>query len=122
MILEIQRPIPINLGRRQHHPALARRGPLDIGPDSVALAWSEIRRFNPAAKKAGFPPKVVAAVLLAVRKFDCHGTVLVADRDRDTDRKAELEEGIDRARKLFANHPIAWGLAVECRGMDPGCA
>jgi len=94
-------------------PTLARRICPEIGPESVALAWSEIRRFNPSAKKRGFPAKVAAAVLVAVRKFGCAGTVLVADRDRDSSRQGELQEVSARARELFPAHPTAWGLAVE---------
>jgi hypothetical protein len=79
----------------------------------VALAWTEIRRFNPAAKKRGFEAKVPAAVLIATRKFGCSGTVAVTDRDHDDDRFAALEEGAVRARELFPQHAIAVGLAVE---------
>jgi hypothetical protein len=51
--------------------------------------------------------------LLAVRKFDCAGTAVVTDRDGEVGRQAELEEGVARARQLFPQHPMAWGLAVE---------
>jgi hypothetical protein len=94
-------------------PALARRARGDIGPESVALAWSEIRRFNPSAQKRGYPAKITAAALLAVRKFGCSATIAVADRDGEANRKSELEEGVDRARQLFPQHPTAWGLAIE---------
>jgi hypothetical protein len=94
-------------------PALARRICTDIAPESVALAWREIRRFNPSAKKHGFPAKVPAAVLVAVRRFGCDATILVADRDGEAGRQTELEEGTNRARALFPGHPTAWGLAFE---------
>jgi len=94
-------------------PTLARRICPKIDPESVALEWTEISRFNPSAKKRGFPAKVAAAVLVSARKFGCVGTVLVADRDGDTRRQAELEEGVARARELFPKHPIVWALAVE---------
>jgi hypothetical protein len=64
-------------------------------------------------QKRGYPAKIVAAALLAVRKFGCAATVVVADRDGETRRLSELEIGADRARQLFSLHPIAWGLAVE---------
>jgi len=94
-------------------PALARRVCAGIGPESIALAWQEIRRFNPSAKKPGYPGKVAAAALLAVRRFNCGATVVVADRDGDDGRPAELEEGVERAQQLFPQHPATWGLAVE---------
>lgn len=94
-------------------PTLARRICAEIAPESIALAWSEIRRFNPSAQKSGYPAKVAAAGLLAVRKFDCAATVVVADRDRDTSRQSELEEGINRARQLFPQLSAVWGLAIE---------
>jgi hypothetical protein len=94
-------------------PTLARRICTDIALDSVALAWPEIRRFNPSAQKRGYPAKVAAAVLVAARRFDCAATVVVADRDSEAGRQVELEEGVNRARQLFPRHLTAWGLAVE---------
>ncbi len=38
--------IPSNLGRRGTVPTLARRVASEIGPESIALAWREITRFN----------------------------------------------------------------------------
>lgn len=84
-----------------------------IAPDSVALAWTEIRRFNPAGKKHGYPAKIAAAALVAVRKFGCSATVAVADRDGDTGRNAALAQGVETARQLFPKHAVAWGLAIE---------
>jgi hypothetical protein len=94
-------------------PALTRRICPGIAGESIALAWPEIRRFNPSAQKSGYPAKASAAVLLAARKFDCGGTVLVADRDTQASRESELEAGVIRARQLFPKHPIVWGSAVE---------
>ncbi len=94
-------------------PTLASRIWDGIGSESAALAWSEIRRFNPSAQKSGYPAKVAAAALLAVRKFGCAATVVVADRDRNNSRQSELEEGIGRARQLFPQLLSVWGLAVE---------
>jgi hypothetical protein len=94
-------------------PTLARRVCEDISPESVALAWSEIRRFNPSAQKRGYSAKITAAALLAVRKFGCEATVIVTDRDGQTSRQSELEKGVDSARELFPQHPTAWGLAIE---------
>jgi hypothetical protein len=37
----------------------------------------------------------------------------VADRDSKKDRQVEMDEGVQRARKQFPAHPVAWGLAVE---------
>lgn len=34
-------------------PTLARRVWEGIAPESIALAWSELRRFNPSAQKRG---------------------------------------------------------------------
>jgi hypothetical protein len=81
--------------------------------DSVALAWSEIPRFVPAGKKGGYPAKIAAAALLALRKHACAGTVVVADRDSKKDRQSELEEGVQRSGQQFPGHPMVWGLAVE---------
>jgi hypothetical protein len=94
-------------------PALMRRVCPGVAGVSIALAWPEIRRFNPSAEKSGYPAKTSAAVLLATTKFDCGGTVLVADRDTQASRESELEEGVMRARQLFPNHPIVWGSPVE---------
>jgi hypothetical protein len=94
-------------------PALARRICPTIAQESLSLAWTEVRRFNSSAKKHGFPAKIIAAVLVAERKFGCTGTVVVADRDGDAGRHAELEEGLARAKELFPQHLTASGLAVE---------
>lgn len=94
-------------------PTLARRICPAIDSNSVALAWNEIARFNPQAKKRGFPAKITAAVLLADRRFGCTGTVVVSDRDGDDTRQAEFESGVERARELFSSHPTVWGLAFE---------
>jgi hypothetical protein len=94
-------------------PNLARRICPNIAPESVALAWKEISRFNPSAHKRGYPAKITAAALVAERKFGCAGTIVVADRDGETGRQAEMEEGINRARQLFPQQRFAWGLAIE---------
>jgi len=94
-------------------PTLARRVCAGIAPDSIALAWREISRFNPAAGKRGYSAKVPAAALLAVMKFNCGATVVVADRDRETSRQRELEDGVERAHLVFPQHPAIWGLAIE---------
>ena len=52
-------------------------------------------------------------MFLAVRKFGCAGTVVVADRDREDGRESEMEAGVERARQLYDQHPTTWGLAVE---------
>ena len=79
-------------------PTLARQICSSIVLESVALAWSEIRRFNPSAQKNGFSAKFTAAVLVAVRKFNCEGTVAVTDRDGCEDRQSKLEEGVKMLR------------------------
>ena len=94
-------------------PTLARRVSAGIAPESVALAWREISRFNPSAQKRGYSAKVAGAALLAVKRFHCRATVAVADRDRATGRDAELKEGADRAERLFPGFPAIWGLAIE---------
>lgn len=94
-------------------PTLACRVCDGIDPESVALAWKEIRRFHPPGGKSGYPAKIAAAALLAVKRFGCGATIVVADRDGETGRQSELEEGVDRARRLFPQHPTAWGLAIE---------
>lgn len=94
-------------------PTLTRRLCPQIAPDSVALAWTEIRRFNPSGQKRGYPAKIAAAALLADRSFGCVGTVAVADRDGKADRERVMEEGAARAAQLFTRQRIAWGLAIE---------
>jgi hypothetical protein len=49
-------------------PTLARKVCPVIDANSIALAWTEIRRFNPAGHKRGLAPKVAAAALLADRR------------------------------------------------------
>jgi hypothetical protein len=94
-------------------PTLVRYVCRCISSDSLALAWRDIPRFNPAAKKRGLAPKVVAAVFIAQRDFGCTGTVLVVDRDGVADRAHQLQSGTERALELFPNHAVTWGLAVE---------
>jgi hypothetical protein len=94
-------------------PTLAARVCPIISSDSIALAWREIQRFSPDARKRGFPAKVTGAALLAARKFDCAGCVCVTDCDGDEDRRLELQEGANRARKLFPALAIATGLAFQ---------
>src|SRR5947207_955575 len=94
-------------------PTLARRICPEIARESVALAWTEIRRFNPSAQKRGYRAKITAAALIATRKFACAGTIVVTDRDGKTGRQSEMEEGAQGARQLFPKHSTVWGLAVE---------
>ena len=94
-------------------PTLAARVCAVVWSDSIALAWREIQRFNPEAKKRGFPAKVTGAALLGARKFDCAGCVCVTDRDTDENRGLELQEGANRARGLFPGLALATGLAIE---------
>ncbi len=94
-------------------PTLARRVCPSIRPESVALAWTEIRRFNPQGKKGGYESKIPAAVLIAARKFNCSGSVFVTDQDRKAERRAALEAGLANAMNLFPGHRLACGLAVE---------
>ncbi|MCI0637664.1 MAG: hypothetical protein L0Y72_28745 [Gemmataceae bacterium] len=94
-------------------PTLAKRVIPEISSDSVAIAWTELRRFNPAAKKRGYPAKVAAAVLVAQRRFGCPATILVTDRDGDMCRSAQLKDGTERAQQLFPQHRIVWGVAIE---------
>jgi hypothetical protein len=93
-------------------PTLARRVSAGIDPESIALAWREISRFNRSVKR-GYSSKLAGAALMAVKRFDCGATVAVADRDRETGRQAELQEGADRAEGLFPGYPAVWGLAIE---------
>lgn len=94
-------------------PTLARRVCGKIAGDSLALAWAEIHRFNASAKKTGYRGKIVAAVMLAARKFGCAATVAVADQDGRTERSARLEEGVSRASQLFPSYPACYGIAIE---------
>jgi hypothetical protein len=71
-------------------PTLARRVIAEIAPDSIALAWREISRFNPSAQKRGYSAKFVAGALLAAKSFNCRATVAVADRDGETGRQDEF--------------------------------
>ena len=93
-------------------PTLARRVSAGIAPESIALAWREISRFNPSVKR-GYFSKLAGAALLAVKRFDCRATVEVVDRDRETGRQAEMQDGADRAERLFPGCPAIWGLAIE---------
>ncbi len=94
-------------------PALVRHIWKTMAQESVALAWSEIWRFNPQAKRRGYPSKVAAAVLLSSRRLGCLATVVVTDRDGNDTRDAELEKAIHSVNDLFPSHLIVWGLAVE---------
>lgn len=94
-------------------PTLCRKICSLISSESVALAWKEIRRFNPFAQKRGYRAKVAAAALLAVKKFACAGTTVVADRDGEVSRESALQDGVSNAQQLFPRFPIVWGLAVE---------
>lgn len=94
-------------------PALTRRICERIAIDSIALTWAEIPRFSLSTKSQGFQAKLSAGVLLATRRFGCAATVAVADCDRRTERAAQLQEGVERAREMFPTHPTVWGLAVE---------
>ena len=90
---------------------LARRVVSSIGADSLALRWSELVRFHPSAKK-GFAGKVAAAALLS-RRYECVGTICVADRDRKPDREQAMQDGQQRALAISSTHPVVCGIAVE---------
>jgi hypothetical protein len=94
-------------------PVLAREVSSAIDAGSIALAWREISRFSPQARK-GFEAKVAAAMLLATQRFDCAGTVCVTDRDGDEDRLPAMQRGKQRGLSALAvAHPVAVGVAVE---------
>jgi hypothetical protein len=95
--------------------ALARRASDVVGTDSIAMEWREVPRFsrNPSAKRSGYSGKIAAAALLAKIQYNCAGTVVVADRDRDADRNLDLQDGVERAAKSVKDHVTIWGLAIK---------
>lgn len=94
-------------------PALARRVCPAISAESIALAWHDISRFSPRARR-GFEAKVAAAILLSARRFDCAGTICVNDRDGDETRLEGLCRGEMAGRlSVGASHATAVGEAVE---------
>ena len=95
-------------------PTLARRVCSAIDADSIALAWTELHRFKPDAKKHGYPGKIAVAALLAENKFGCKATVVVVDRDGKAEREDELREGVERAASISRKkHRTIQGLAIE---------
>jgi hypothetical protein len=108
-------PDPINPPRAASGPipTLVRKIQPGISANSIALAWRELHRFHPNARKRGYPAKVAAAGLLAERKFDCEGCIFVADRDREKNRQARLEEAVQSAPKWKSTFWIVVGIAVE---------
>jgi hypothetical protein len=94
-------------------PALARRVCPSIGAESIALAWHDISRFSPSARR-GLEAKVAAAILLSARRFDCAGTICVIDRDGDEARLDAMGRGERRGLSAVgAPHTTAVGEAVE---------
>jgi hypothetical protein len=81
--------------------------------ESIALAWREISRFNPACKH-GYAAKVSAAIVASSKRYGCDGTVCVVDHDRDPSRLPEMKKGQARGLQLVGDdHRVACGVAVE---------
>ncbi len=94
-------------------PALARRVCPQIANNSLALKWRDLPLLNREGKRRGFDRKVVAAVLVSVRRFACAGTVCVADHDGDYSRLREMEAGAERANGLISrSHPVVCGTPI----------
>lgn len=83
-----------------------------IAPESIALGWGELSRFNRDARKQGYEFKIGAAVEIASR-HDCGGTVCVADRDRDETRLHKMRQAMDEALQRRPGHQGVCGLAIE---------
>ncbi|HYT93173.1 MAG TPA: hypothetical protein VEL76_30930 [Gemmataceae bacterium] len=93
---------------------LARKVCPQIDADSLALRWVEIARFDPRGKKKGWEAKVAAAILLSARKFDCDGTICIADRDRQKERLSEMDAGLQRGLgQVGSEHAAVCGVAIE---------
>jgi hypothetical protein len=92
---------------------LARRVCPSIEPASIALAWRDIARFSPRARK-GLEAKVAAAILLSARRLDCGGTICVIDRDGDETRLDAMGRGKTQGLDALGEpHAVATGEAVE---------
>lgn len=103
-------------------PALARKVCPQIDAESVAISWREIpildrRKVPPLDRKAlknVWTAKTARAIVLSHTRFQCAGTICVADRDGEKERLGALEEGKERGLKLIATqHAVACGVAVE---------
>jgi len=91
---------------------LSRRARPDVDAESIALRWTELRRFHPDARRKGFARKVPVAALIGSRRFDCDAVVCIADQDGDEDRIDQLREGARRARDSVGCG-VAVGVAVQ---------
>jgi hypothetical protein len=95
-------------------PILARSVCPQVGTDSVSIFWREVPVLPLKKKKMrGWSAKVRSSIAIAV-KNNCVGTVCVADRDREDDRLAAMEDGMREASEgLGLTHPSVCGTAVE---------
>ncbi len=103
-------------------PTLARKISPQIAEDSSALRWPQLPRFKLEKKKLdrdlakrGYDNKVKAAILVGALKFDCNGTVCVADADTAPEGCLEImRSGRDQALSLIGeDHLVVCGLAYQ---------
>jgi hypothetical protein len=77
-----------------------------------AVAWKRIPKFR-AGDHAHPETRNVLGLAVKADDMRCDALVFVRDRDRDEDRQADIENGIELAQSKFPDLAIAGGVAVE---------
>ncbi|MCI0377260.1 MAG: DUF4276 family protein [Gemmataceae bacterium] len=104
---------PIPRPARGVIPHLSQRVCPTIDAASIAYFWREIPVINDKKRARGLAAKVSSAIALALR-HQCVGTICVVDRDRDTTRLNQMEEGGNSGKNAVGqDHQVVCGVAVE---------
>lgn len=92
--------------------ALLRK--LEAGELTVreAIPWKKIPKFR-AGDHAHPETRNVLGLAVKADDMRCDALVFVRDRDRDEDRQADIENGIELAKVKFPDLAVAGGVAVE---------
>lgn len=85
-----------------------------------AWRWRDVRKFR-AGKHDAAEMQTVLGLALRAEELGCNALVFVRDRDRDAEREADVERGLEAARRFdvqlvggTANEEIeAWLLAMK---------
>ena len=93
---------------------LLRRVKQDGWAVSNAICWKNIPKYRAAHSRQPAEAANVLGLVLKARDAGCQVVAFSRDRDGDHDREQDVQQGLERARKIFPDCPaIIGGMAVQ---------
>jgi hypothetical protein len=76
------------------------------------LPWAKIRKYR-SGEHASPEQRNVLGLALQARSERCDAVVFSRDRDGSVERQRDLDEGVRRAREIFADLKLVGGITIE---------